>query len=740
MHTAAKHFGATKVFAALQWTDLMSRSCLALQGGMLGQDQDQEEDTPRLKSFTGPSAAGDPSSKAFKKRSKQDSSALSRMGSSLLRPFKGLSKLRTSRSSDKDGGRLQGQSQAASHTEGLASRAPSNPTSAQDAAGPFFNSASLQNPTRTLQGAKSALEPSPDSFQFRRTATDDAPDLAAEPSFAQDLPKNSRTSRDLMAGGTSRVQAPLLSSGATLLTASAGSVRPGQSLSNNEPQRKVSGAAAAAATPTAAGDSDDEFEYDFSQPAAAQQRSTAVPSTAALLQPKVVSTSSLQGASSKADAAGSSVQAQHMPDSITADSSTQPQTAGTAPLQGLAGFSLEPGRFRPQRSRAEKPQLGAAGASVYSPLGSGAATSPTMRGSIHEGDGRKDTQRIAPKDHIELVSQEGQPPEAEVEQASSAQQAEREGVQNGRDQADIQAQPQAAKDSQRLAGGVLRQGGDNRNAQGRPDRQDGPHDADHSGSHRGSSVHGALTGHGFLDDDDDSSSPGLSSASSAASIEFDNLEALPNQSPQLHQPPSTSLPASPLQPPAEHHTVQRSAYSDTPILGPSTARSGHAETAASAGVHSSTAMHRGLLGDGAQQAQSQASALPLSPSPGLLAGAGVLPATPRRGFSDKPILAVYSRRPSADEEATVAKDSGSQMSASAPPLQTKVAYTAGQVSVLLAYSTLWQASAQQAFALLLQGRCQALNVRPCWPKVHRCIAPNHCTKHYRRCHEPSSMC
>ena len=684
----------------------MSRSCLASQGGVVGQDQDQEEDLPRLKSFTGPSAAGDPSSKAAKKRSKQDSSALSRMGSSLLRPFKGLSKLRSSRSSDKDNAKLQGQSRAVSHTEGLAGRAPS--TSTQDAPGPLrFHSASLQSHTQTVQGGEFALEPS-DSFQFRRTATDDAPDLAAEPSFAQDLPKNSRSA---VAGTTpSRgVQAPPLSSGATLLTASGGSVRPGQSLSmsSNEPQRKVSAAAAAAAT--AAGDSDDEFDYDFSQPAAPQQRSTAVPSAAALLQPKVISTSSLQGASSKADAAGSSVPAQRTPDSSTADGSMQPQSAGTAPQQGLASFSLEPGRFRPQRSRAEKPQLGGAGASVYSPLGSGAATSPTMRGSIQEGDGREDTQT---KDQAEL---DGQAPEAGVEQASNAQQADTEGVRNGRDDAESQAQPQAATGSQLQAGGVLRQGGANSNAQGGPDRQDGPSHADLSGSHRGS-VHGALTGHELLDDANDSSSPGLSSASSAASIEFDNLEALPDESPQLHLAPSTSLPASPLPPQAEHHTVQRSAYSDTPILGPSTAKYGHPGTA---GVHSSTAMllHRGRPGDSLQQAQPQASALPLSPSPGLLAGAGALPATPRRGFSDKPILAVYSRRPSADEEATVAKDSGGQVSPSAPALQTKVSHTAGQVLT----SACLQHCPQQAFELLLHASCQALDVRPCLLVVRNCI-------------------
>lgn len=623
---------------------------------MLGQDQDQDQDQdiPRLRSFSGPSAADELSSRAAKKKGKQDPSPLSRMGSSLLRPFKGLSKLRTSRSSDKNG-KLQGQSRAASHTESLASRATS--TSTQDAAGPArFNSASL--PTPELQGGMSALEPS-DSFHFRRTGTEDAPDLAAEPSFAQDLPQNSRS---FQAGSTSRVQAPLLSSRSALLTASVGPVRPGQppGLSNNRLQQKMSGAAA-----DAAADSDDEFDYDFSQPAASQ-RSTAAPPTAALLQPKVVSTSSLQaeGTTARADGTGGGLRAQGNTDSHKGEGSLTHE-AGTASQQKPTGFSIEPGRFRPQRSRADKPQLAVA-ASVYSPLESGAATSPTMRGS--EGSSRDDASGT--EDQAEPVMQEGRPSAAEGQKLSDDQQGV---LQRGSGQAEkgSQAQTPTAKDAQPQAG-PLSQEGNSKDAQGSTDRQDGPA-SQAIGSLR-NSAHGALTGQGFLDEADDSSSPSVSIASSAASSEFDMLEVQPDQSSQLHVSSTVSLPASPLQPQAEHHTVQRSAYSDTPILGPSTSKHGQPGISASAGDQGSSAMlsHRGLLGDGAHQARLQASALPLSPSSGLLAVADALPATPRRGFSDKPILAVYSRRPSTDEEGTRAKGSGGRIPPSDPVLQTKV--------------------------------------------------------------------
>ena len=630
---------------------------------MLGEDWDQH--IPRLSSFSGPGAADELSSKAAKKKSKRDPSPLSRMGSSLLRPFRGLSKLRTSRSSSTDS-KLQAQSRVASHSGSLASRASN--TSTQDSAVPSrFNSASVQ--IQTAQGRKSALEPS-DSFRFRRTGTEDAPDLAAEPSFAQDLPQNSQSGQ---AGSASRVQAPLLSSRSALLTASAGSVRPGQppSFSKSELQQKAPSAAA-----DAAADSDDEFDYDFSQPAASQ-RSTAAPPAAALLQPKVMSTSSLQaeGITSRVGGIGGGLQAQGDTDSYKGEGSLT-HTAGTDSQQKPSGFSVEPGKFRPQRSRGEKPQLAIVAASVYSPLESGAATSPIMRGSTRGGDSRDGDHGI--EDQAELVLQEGQPPAAGSQKARNDQQAGTGAPQHSSGEAEkgSQAQAPAAKEPQLQAGGLSWQE-NSKDAQGSTDRQDGPA-AHPRGSHRGS-LHGALTGQGFLDEGGDSSSPSVSIASSAASSEFDVLEALPNQSSHLYPPFTASLPASPLKPRAEHHTVQRSAYSDTPILGPSTSKYGQpgsTVSAASAGGQGSSAMlsNRGLLRVGPQQTQLQASALPPSPSPGLLAGADAQAATPRKGFSDKPILAVYSRRPSADEEATQAKGSGTQIPPSDPVLQTKVPY------------------------------------------------------------------
>ena len=676
-----------------------------MQGGIIGQDQDQDQDIPRIMSFTGPGTADEPLSKASKKKSKRDPSPLTRMGSSLLRPFKGLSKLRTSRSSDKDG-KLQGQSRAASHTGSLASRASS--ASTQDAAGPSrLNSASLQNQIQTMQSGRSALEPS-DSFQFRRTSTDDAPDLAAEPSFAQDLPQNSRSAQ---AGGTSQVQAPVLSSKAAVVPATGASIKPGQqpsSLSSGGLQPKVSGLAAD--TPAPASDSDDEFDYDFSQPAASQ-RSTAPPSSAALLQPKVTSTSSLQGESASSNAvnvkggsAGAGLQAQGTIDSSLAGGSSM-HAAGTASQQRPASFSVEPGKFRPQRSRAEKPQVAIATASVYSPLESGAATSPTMRGNTH-GDSREGT--LEAEDQPELVIQAGQAPAAGTEQARKDEQGGTE-VSHCSGQTHSSSEAQAAKDAQLLAGGLSRQE-TNTDAHGSTDRQGGH--GEQPGAPHGGPVHSALTGHGFLDDGDDSSSPSLSSASSAASSEFDILEAAPDESIQLS---SLSLPASPIQPQAQPHTVQRSAYSDTPILGPGTSmhrQPGNAVKAASAseGSQSLGAMlsHRGVFGDGGQQAQSQGPALP---------------ASPRRGFSDKPILAVYSRRPSADEEASQAKESGSQTQLSDPVLQNKVAYHSLTVSGMFSLPVVPSRQATgKACELLLKASVKALNACPCLQAVYPCMA------------------
>lgn len=630
-----------------------------LQDVMLGQDRDQ--DIPRLRSFTGPGAADEGFSKASKK--KRDPSPLSRMGSSLLRPFKGLSKLRTSRSSDKDNKLQGGQPRVASHTESLASRGTS--ASTQDAAGPSrYNSASLQTQAQSMQSGR----PASDSFQFRRrTATEDAPDLAAEPSFAQDLPQNRRS-------GQAGLQPAVLTSKTAPLTTSGGFARPGQPSSSSSGDMQPKASPSAADTPAANADSDDEFDYDLSHPAAAAaapQRTTAAQAT--LLQPKVTSTSPLQAESTSSDAAAvnsgsasSSPQAVSMTDSSSAGGrGSSALTAGTASQQSPAGFSVEPGRFRPQRSRGERPLVTPATASVYSPLQAGAATSPTMRGEPHK-DSMGGTTPPA-EAQAGLLTQAGPTPAAGgVQQGSKHEQGARtEGSHQGTGSASKGSEAQASTAKTPELPGVGLSQKKSEPGLGSLDTP-GSHAAEPADSHRGP-VTGAPTGHGFLDNDD-STSPSLSPASSAASSEFDILEAMPD----LPQP--LSVPNSPAQTHTDPHMVQRSAYSDTPILAPSMQRQpGNTAfvTSASASGRSSDTMlsHRDILGNTVPQ-PSLGSTQPVS-SPGVLAGASgaaALPAVHRRGFSDKPILAVYSRRPSADGEASEAEGSGSQA------LQTKVAY------------------------------------------------------------------
>lgn len=611
--------------------------------------EDQDEDMPRLRSFTGPGTAEELSSKGFKKK-KRDPSPLSRMGSSLLRPFKGLSKLRTSRSSDK-ASKLQGQSRTVSYTESLASRATS--ASTQDAAGPSrLNSASLQKQIQTLPGGKSALEPS-DSFQFKRTATDDAPDLAAEPSFAQDLPQNSRSAQ---AQHLQQAKAAVSSSRGNFASTIGVS---GQTAGSSSLQLQQRGPAAGAAAADA--DSDDEFDYDFSQPAA-PQRSSAAASSAALLQPKVTITSSDQPRvttgtdTGVADTDGSGAQ-----DQERARSDRTAQPAGLAGSANPAGFSVEANKFRPQLSRAAKPQLAVATTSVYSPLESGAATSPTMQGSVdrvNKAAGAFDTEDQVEGEVKSVRCSTVQSPQVSRDKHQSSLQsqagdAEVEPTDN--------AKTSAAKEGQRLQGMLQQDSSRDKGAS-----QVAPPAASQRGH-----MNDALTSQAFLDD---SASPSLSSASSTASSEFDVLEVLPSDDPSQapptisHAGPSPS--ANPVQSQTEPFTVQRSAYSDTPILGPPISQlksPGHGMTAAPAFSSKQalgTGFSQGLLqGGNGEQTQMSGSALP-NARPGQAAGSA-LPLSPRKGFSDKPILAVYSRRPSADEEA-------SHQSASEQALQTKV--------------------------------------------------------------------
>ena len=630
-----------------------------MQDGFMPQDQD--EDIPRLRSFTGPAAAADDLSSKASKKKKRDPSPLSRMGSSLLRPFKGLSKLRTSRSSDK-GGKLQSQSRTAPHTDSLASRATS--ASTQDTGGPSrIGSASLQSQVQTLQGSRTALEPS-DSFHFKRTPTDDGPDLTAEPSFAQDLPQNKRS------GPTSSISQakPAVSShSGGVPAASVQSLVAEQpaSLSSSSLQSKAGGAgssvSAIASAAAVASDSDDEFDYDFSQPSTSQ-RSTAAAATAAMLQPKVTSTSSAQpqaaASSGSRETAGSA--GRGLPDEGGGKAAgSLIETRGVDAQKEAASSSVQAGKLRPQLSRVGKPQLTIATTSVYSPLESGAATSPTMRASAHA-----DSQDSGLKSDHE--PQSGLLSKAAVQQTSQGQQSTTELVQMDSQQMEIMSgsSATAAKDAQSLA---------------RPSQLESrvaPAGTDNGTSHMSSAVQGSLSGPGITEDDP-GSSPDLSSESSRASSEFDLLEDLPespNQQPSRSNHAAPASPTTTAQGTAEAYTVQRSAYSDTPILGPSPSQLRQPVNASTAVAASSVSMTRPgtafpqtpVLHNTQQQTQLSSEAL-LGCKTGILA-ASTLPVSPRRGFSDKPILAVYSRRPSTDGEATT----GSSNQASEQALQTKV--------------------------------------------------------------------
>ena len=621
--------------------------------------QDQDEDLPRLRSFTGPGTAEELSSKASKKK-KRDPSPLSRMGSSLLRPFKGLSKLRTSRSSDR-ASRLQGQSRTGSYTDSLASRATS--ASTQDTAGPSrLNSASLQKQVQTLPGGKSALEPS-DSFQFKRTATDDAPDLAAEPSFAQDLPHNSRSDQ---ANHLQQAKGVVSSSRGNLATTTG---MAGDTAGSSSLQLQQRGSAASAAAAAAAADSDDEFDYDLSQPAAPQRSQAAAASTAALLQPKVTSTSSEQPRATtssdtgKADTDGSRTQEQ-----MGANSDRTAQPAGLAGSANPTSFSVDAGNFRPQLSSTGKPQLAVATTSVYSPLESGAATSPTMQASA---DRANKAGALGAEDLPDEQVKSGRSSTVGSQQVSTRN-THGDSVQSQAGGADVtpiaNASTTAAKEAERLQGMLQQDSSKNKAAS---------QVALPATSQRGDLQDPSLTSQAFMGDD--SPSPSLSSASSAASSEFDVLEVLPADKPS--QEPPTVYRAGPssikssVKSQLEPYTVQRSAYSDTPILGPAASQvrpPGLTLTAAPASSSKpalGTVFSQGLLQGGNGEPQMSGSALP-SARPGQAAGSA-LPPSPRKGFSDKPLLAVYSRRPSADEEAS---QGSNNQSASEQALQNKVTH------------------------------------------------------------------
>ncbi|KAA6423480.1 MAG: hypothetical protein FRX49_06540 [Trebouxia sp. A1-2] len=505
---------------------------VSTQGGMLGQDQD--DDIPRLKSFSGASTESELTSKAAKQKQKQkrDPSPLSRMGSSLLRPFtKGLSKLRTSRSSDKDG-KLQAQSRTASQSDSLASRATS--ASTLDSSVPSrFNSLSLQPRIQTAQGAKAAAGRS-ESFSTE----------------------------------------------------------------------------------------DDEFSYDFSQTEswpAAGQRNTASASAAAVSQPRSATTSSAkpEAAVSKDSKTGSGTNTELL---LGADASGVSGQFADSGLDKSRDSFVEAGKFRPQLSRAERPQLAIATASVYSPLEVGLATSPTMRASAN-GEAT-----------LKAASAGGSGGQASSSGGSAA------------------GQKTLGQMASSLVSGAAEQGPDSLSADS------------------------------------------LSSASSAESSEFDILEAAPYQSPHNRSTVAHAVQteaASPhrtdsAQSRAEQYSVQVSGYSTSPILGPASSQvkqSGDGDHSIKAILGSAPSQAGGATRPTLAAAVNQASAaVSLSQQPHEnSAGIGQVSAqarvtSPRKGFSDKPILAVYSRRPSADEEATqeVTASTRKQQQASDDAMQAKV--------------------------------------------------------------------
>ena len=180
-------------------------------------------------------------------------------------------------------------------------------------------------------------------------------------------------------------------------------------------------------------------------------------------------------------------------------------------------------------------------------------------------------------------------------------------------------------------------------------------------------------------------------SSSAASSEFDVIEALQDGPAKSKSPIADSTKGlSPSAKAPEHLTVQRSGYSDTPILGPPLSQVSHNRVASQPNMQA--ALVQGSQSLSTSQTQKANQSWPntaagqeytLSSASWLASGtqqggqgqlAGTAqPPSPSKGFSDKPILAVYSRRPSADKEVQpeMQKDSSDQ-SPAAEALQTKV--------------------------------------------------------------------
>lgn len=662
---------------------------IALQGGMLSQDH--EEDVPRLQSFSGPSTSAELTAKATKqKKNKRDPSPLSRMGSSLLRPFtKGLSKLRNSRSSDKDG-KLQAQSRTASQSDSLASRVTS--ASTLDSAGPSrFNSVSLQPQIQiqNVQGGKAAPGRS-ESFRFRSLGTAAPPDLAAEPSFAQDLPPNSRLSKHSLVSQTGDAAAAsnkeAHDEAADAVTGTAG-------------QSNVSSEQAGHSS------DDDEFDYSFSQAGSwpqAGQRTGTTALSAAVAQPKMTSTSSAvpQSADNRGSKADNAAASSRRLEAHTVDKSGQ----AAASSAGVSRSSfVEADKFRPQLSRAERPQLAIATASVYSPLGIGAATSPTMRAGSEGGSGDDGFQH-----QQEVHAQSGSDTKSSVAAAGAAEKSARVEagtVRQGTDSAQesSHAQPQGGSHvlGVPLATATKAPTADSREQASSSTDSQANQKASSQIANSTSSGAGAQDLHSLSDS---------ASVSSASSSEFDVLDAAPYQSPVSNT--VRSQVASPSHSQPEHQTVQRSGYSTSPILGPAPFQNRPAGDQNGFTSHTLDTEARQLREtevasqptSAAAVSQGPAAASPSQPPHEANAGKGHLPAqatlsSPRKGFSDKPILAVYSRRPSVDDEVLQESATSSARQQQVPDggLQAKVNILT--TCLLLNSHVLMQAHAHNGFTM-----------------------------------------
>lgn len=280
------------------------------------------------------------------KKGKRDPSPLSRMLAPLTRSF---SKLRTSRSKSKDS-RLQTQSRTASQSDSLASRGTSASTQGTSMPG-RFNSLPYQQQTAGMHLHDASALRASDSFQFNTVSAKPAvtPELLDEPSFAQDLSLPKAPHSSIAAPGQFLI--PSSTSGAS-------PAKTGAAISTNQAPAQVSASAESASD-------DDEFAYDLDDTGAFPTASRHSNAPTLATQPVA-----------------------HTADPVSkhgADSSSTDKTAAEGKHEAgvlVTAQSVSARDFRPQRSRADIAPLSLPAASIYAPLQSGAATSPTMQGSV----------------------------------------------------------------------------------------------------------------------------------------------------------------------------------------------------------------------------------------------------------------------------------------------------------------------------------------------------------------------